>query len=151
MLWTCYSNAISRINQFTLTSTYSHYLEKRVVTSWLPVHATSFHLREYSTCCIFTNEWKGMIKMCCNIRAFARVKWGCEWSLKLPTSASLVEGKHVATNSYLLIQFAATKAKDEQMSMWIGAGKMLPISWELAVIDSTVALSFDLETNILLQ
>lgn len=59
-----------------------------------------------------------------------------------------MEGKYVATNAYLLIGFAATEAKDEQMSMGISAGKMLPISWELAVINSTMALSFDLETNI---
>ena len=112
---------------------------------------------------ILSNEWTGMLKMsfyrkCCNIRAFAGIQWLAtlkegrkvkwdQWPLKLSTSTPLVEGKYVATNAYLLIWFAATEAKDEQMSGGISAGKMLPISWELAVINSTVALSFDLETN----
>lgn len=65
-----------------------------------------------------------------------------------------IKSKYVATNSlfslYLLIWSAAAKAKDEQMAMWVSAGKMLPISWELAVKDSTVALPFNLETDILL-
>ena len=114
---------------------------------------TLFYLMSGQEClkCLFTVK-------CCNIRAFAGIQWLAtlkegrkvkwdQWPLKLSTSTPLVEGKYVATNAYLLIWFAATEAKDEQMSVGISAGKMLPISWELAVINSTVALSFDLETN----
>lgn len=46
---------------------------------------------------------------------------------------------------YLLIGFAAAEAKDEQMAMRVSAGKMLAISRELAVKNSTVALPFNLK------
>jgi len=49
---------------------------------------------------------------------------------------------------YLLVWSAAAEAKDEQMAVRVSAGKMLPISGELAVKDSTVALPFNLEASI---
>lgn len=49
---------------------------------------------------------------------------------------------------YLLIWSAAAKAKDEQVAVWVSASEMLPIRWELAVKNSTVALAFNLKADI---
>lgn len=60
----------------------------------------------------------------------------------------IILGKQDSASSYLFIWSAAAKTKDEQMAVWVSAGKMLPICWELAVINSTVALALNLQTNI---
>lgn len=60
----------------------------------------------------------------------------------------IILGKQDWASSYLLIWSAAAEAKDEQMAVWVSAGKILPICWELAVKNSTMALALNLKTNI---